>query len=52
VESQHFSVSIHRLHSFKLLFGDEADSPEEVKRGSANIIVVAEDNNSKKNPKL
>jgi triphosphoribosyl-dephospho-CoA synthetase len=45
LESQHFGVSIHWLHSFKILFEDEAVSLEELKRGLARVIAAAEDTN-------
>jgi hypothetical protein len=43
VEPQHNNIKINRFTPFKLLFGDEAITPEEAKAGSIRIVASAED---------
>jgi hypothetical protein len=43
VGPQHNNIKINRLYTFKLLFGDEAITPEEAKAGSIRIVASAED---------
>jgi hypothetical protein len=43
VEPQYNHIKINRFYAFKLLFGDEAITPEEAKAGSIRTAASAED---------
>jgi hypothetical protein len=43
VEPQYNHIKINKIHTFKLLFGDEAITPEEAKAGSIRTAASAED---------
>lgn len=48
METQHLYIKIDKLLPFKLLFRDEAVTPEEVKLGSARIIASAQNSDNEK----
>jgi hypothetical protein len=43
VEPQHCYFKVNSFSPFKLLFGDEAITPEEARRGSIKTLISVED---------
>jgi hypothetical protein len=43
VEPQYNYIKVNRFYTFKLLFGDEAITPEEAKAGSIRTVASTED---------
>jgi hypothetical protein len=41
MEPQHYCFKVKRFYPFKLLFGDEAITPEEARRGSIRTLALA-----------